>query len=44
MLLKILWKQEKFMEKIRDTVLTAQDKIADKLKLHLTQELIKLVD
>ena len=44
MLLKILWKQEKFMEKIRDTVHTAQDKIGDKLKLHSTQELIKLVD
>lgn len=32
------------MEKIKDIVLTARDKIGDKLKLHLTQELIKLVD
>ena len=41
MLLKILWKQEKFMEKKKNKVHIAQDNIGDKLRLHLTQELIK---
>ena len=41
MLLKISWKQEKFMEKKKNKVHTAQDKIGDKLSLHLTQESIK---
>lgn len=41
MLLKISWKQEKFMEKKKNKVHIAQDKIVDKLSLHLTQESIK---
>ncbi len=41
MLLKISWKQEKFMEKKKNKVHIAQDNIGDKLRLHLTQELIK---
>lgn len=40
MLLKISWKQEKFMEKKKNKVHIAQDKIVDKLSLHLTQESI----